>query len=60
MESVITEAPKLLWYTLTHNNALPINEVVPLFEAAAASQNVAIKNLEFSSQISTTIYTHFV
>lgn len=60
MESVITEAPKLLWYTLIHSNALPINEVVPLSEAAAASQNVAIKNLEFSSQISTTIYTHFI
>lgn len=43
-----------------YNRILPINEVLPLLEAAEASQHVAIKNLEYSIQISTTIYTHFM
>jgi len=52
-------SPKTALQTSIHNNFLPINEVAPLLETAAASQHMAIKNLELSRQISTTIHTHF-
>lgn len=39
---------------------MPINDVIPLLEAAAASQHMAIKNLELSSQFFTTVYNHFI